>query len=119
MGRFALAIGLGSFLSFVVQPLVARRLLPWFGGAPAVWTTCLVFFQCALGFGYDSARRAAGWAPRWQSVHAGAAAFAILLLPALVGTSAPPADTLHPAREVLLMLLGTIGAPYVLLAAGT
>jgi hypothetical protein len=51
-GLFFFAVFLGAFLVFVVQPLVGRLLLPRFGGAPAVWTTCLVFFQCALFFGY-------------------------------------------------------------------
>jgi len=51
-GLFFFAVFLGAFLVFVIQPVVGRLLLPRFGGAPAVWTTCLVFFQCALFLGY-------------------------------------------------------------------
>jgi hypothetical protein len=47
-----LTIFLGAFLLFQVEPLLAKAILPWFGGAPAVWTTCMVFFQVALLAGY-------------------------------------------------------------------
>src|SRR6266436_4213281 len=46
------AIFLGAFLLFQVQPVIAKAILPWFGGAPAVWTTCMLFFQCLLLAGY-------------------------------------------------------------------
>src|ERR1041385_4182267 len=47
-GVFAATIFLGAFLLFQVQPLIAKFILPWYGGAPAVWTTCLLFFQAGL-----------------------------------------------------------------------
>src|SRR6266566_4819563 len=47
-----LTIFLGAFLLFQVEPVLAKAILPWFGGAPAVWTTCMVFFQVALLAGY-------------------------------------------------------------------
>src|SRR2546426_1804829 len=50
--HYAAAILVGSFLLFQVQPMIARFILPWFGGSPAVWTTCLLFFQVALLAGY-------------------------------------------------------------------
>ena len=49
---FALTLLAGAALSFLVQPLIARQLLPLAGGAPAVWTTCLIFFQFTLLAGY-------------------------------------------------------------------
>ena len=51
---YAGTIFLSSFLLFLVQPLIARRILPWFGGSAAVWTTCMLFFQALLlaGYGY-------------------------------------------------------------------
>ena len=52
MKAFALAIFAGAFLLFQVQPLIARFILPWFGGGPGVWTTCLLFFQVFLLAGY-------------------------------------------------------------------
>ena len=52
MPIFALAIFLSAFLLFQVQPLIARYILPCYGGSPTVWTTCLLFFQCGLLGGY-------------------------------------------------------------------
>ncbi|MGH8703767.1 MAG: hypothetical protein ACREVR_21660, partial [Burkholderiales bacterium] len=48
----AATIFLSAFLLFLVQPVIAKQILPWFGGAAAVWATCLVFFQSVLLFGY-------------------------------------------------------------------
>ena len=48
----ALTIFASAFLLFLVQPIIAKQILPWFGGSAAVWTTCLVFFQSALLAGY-------------------------------------------------------------------
>ena len=48
----AATIFLSSFLLFLVQPLIARLILPWFGGSAAVWTTCMLFFQVMLLAGY-------------------------------------------------------------------
>ena len=49
---YALTIFLSAFLLFLVQPIIAKQILPWFGGSAAVWTTCLVFFQSTLLAGY-------------------------------------------------------------------
>ena len=49
---YAATIFLSSFLLFLVQPLIARLILPWFGGTAAVWTTCMLFFQSLLLAGY-------------------------------------------------------------------
>ncbi|MFY8086265.1 MAG: hypothetical protein ACOVOG_03555 [Rubrivivax sp.] len=49
---FAATIGLSAFLLFLVQPVIAKQILPWFGGSAAVWTTCMVFFQVTLLAGY-------------------------------------------------------------------
>ena len=46
--RYGVPLVLGAFLLFQVQPIVARRILPWFGGTPSVWTTCMLFFQVLL-----------------------------------------------------------------------
>ncbi len=48
---FGAAIALSAFLLFEIQPLIARYLLPWFGGSVEVWTTCLLFFQVTLLLG--------------------------------------------------------------------
>jgi hypothetical protein len=49
---YSVTIFLSAFLLFLVQPVIAKMILPWFGGSAAVWTTCLVFFQSLLLFGY-------------------------------------------------------------------
>jgi hypothetical protein len=48
----AVTIFTSATLLFLIQPSIAKQLLPWFGGAAAVWATCLVFFQCLLLLGY-------------------------------------------------------------------
>src|SRR5215204_948125 len=52
MRAFALTIFAGAFLLFQVQPLIGKYILPWFGGSPGVWTTCMLFFQMLLLGGY-------------------------------------------------------------------
>src|SRR5690349_10061978 len=49
---YALTILVSAFLLFQVQPVIAKIILPWFGGSAAVWTTCLLFFQMVLLLGY-------------------------------------------------------------------
>src|SRR6516225_9427511 len=92
------AVFLGAFLLFQVQPIVAKAILPWYGGAPAVWTTCMLFFQCLLlaGYGYAHAT-ASRLKPRGQAfVHLLIITGALLTLPIMpkppglaVGTEAP------------------------------
>ena len=55
MPLFAATILLSAFLLFLVQPIIAKQILPWFGGSSAVWITCLVFFQVVLLAGYTYA----------------------------------------------------------------
>ena len=55
MIRFAATIFLSAFLLFQVQPMIGKFILPWFGGGPSVWTTCLLFFQVLLLAGYTYA----------------------------------------------------------------
>src|ERR1700682_497166 len=52
MALYAATIFVSAFLLFLVQPIMAKQILPWFGGSADVWTTCLVFFQFLLLFGY-------------------------------------------------------------------
>ena len=48
----AATIFVSAFLLFQVQPVISKKILPWFGGSPAVWTTCMLFFQVLLLGGY-------------------------------------------------------------------
>lgn len=118
-GWFAATILLGSFLLFQVQPMFGKLVLPWFGGSPAVWTTCLMFFQTVLLAGYAYAHGLSRLQPisRQLIVHLTLCALALLLLPITPGESWQPADGTHPIARILLLLARHVGLPYLLLAA--
>lgn len=115
---FALAAFLGAFLLFQIQPLVARRLLPWYGGSPAVWATSLLFFQTGLLVGYAYAHGVAGrLAGRAQVIVHLALLAVALLMPVLPGIAWAPSEGDAPTARILLTLAATVGLPYVALAA--
>ena len=115
---YALTIFVAAFLLFLVQPIIAKQLLPWFGGSAAVWTTCLVFFQCMLLAGYFYAdwttRRLT--AKRQAMVHLGLIAVALVLLPIIPDASWKPGGDEEPGLRILLLLAVTIGVPYFLIS---
>ena len=119
MPVYALAIFTGAFLLFLVQPLIGKYILPWFGGAPAVWTTCMLFFQILLLCGYAYAHLSARWLkPRAQAIlHLVLLAAALALLPITPSDSWKPADGSDPTWRILCLLLVSIGLPYFVLAA--
>src|SRR6266566_2577052 len=96
---YAVTIFLSAFLLFLVQPLIARMILPWFGGTAAVWTTCLMFFQTTLLTGYLYAH----WSvrslrPRGQALlHIALLAASLLALPILPNAMWRPSGTEQPA----------------------
>jgi SAM-dependent methyltransferase len=116
---FGTSIFVSAFLLFLVQPLIGKFILPWFGGTPAVWSTCLVFFQLALLAGYAYAHgSSARLAPRAQvAVHLAFLAVALALLPIAPSATWKPADPDHPAGRILLLLAVCLGAPYLVLSA--
>jgi hypothetical protein len=115
---FQLTIAIGAFLLFLVEPMAARFLLPWFGGSPSVWSTCLLFFQAALLAGYIYAHMTRRLGPGRQArLHLLLLAVAVVTLPIIPSPSWKPADPTHPAGRILLLLTATVGLPYVLLAA--
>ena len=116
---YALTIFSGAFLLFLVQPLIGKYILPWFGGAPAVWTTCMLFFQMLLLAGYAYAHCSARWLkPRTQAiVHLVLLAAALALLPITPSDSWKPADGADPTLRILALLLVSIGLPYFVIAA--
>jgi len=116
------AIFLGAFLLFSVQPLAARALLPWYGGAPMVWAVALFFFQTALLGGYLYAHLLATRLPRRRqaAVHAVLVVAALLFfLPPLPDAGWAPAGGEAPGPRILLTLLAGLGLPFVLGAATT
>jgi hypothetical protein len=112
-------IFLSAFLLFLVQPVIAKQILPWFGGAAAVWATCLVFFQSVLLVGYaysDWTTRLL--APRKQAwLHVALLAASLLVLPIIPGAHwKPGAESGEPSVIILGLLAATIGLPYFLLS---
>jgi hypothetical protein len=116
---FAVAAFASAFLIFLVQPLVGKRILPWFGGAPAVWMLCLAFYQTALFAGYAYAHLLIRYAPpRLQlPVHAIAIAGALLALPVLPPEDSKPVGAVEPSAAILALLAGHVALPFLALAA--
>ncbi len=115
----ALTIFTGAFLLFLVQPLIGKYILPWFGGSPGVWTTCLLFFQTLLLGGYAYAHATSTWlAPRRQAwVHLALLALALATLPIAPGAEWKPLNGDAPTSRILLLLGACLGLPYLALAA--
>ena len=115
---YACTIFTSAFLLFLVQPIIAKQILPWFGGSAAVWTTCLVFFQVALLAGYAySDLTTRKLKPRVQVLlHIALLAASLAVLPIVAHTSWKPAGDEDPGVRILGLLFATIGLPYFLLA---
>ena len=118
MTIYALTIFTSAFLLFLVQPIMAKQILPWFGGSAAVWTTCLVFFQFLLLFGYAYADWTTRYMkPRRQAIlHAVLLAASLISLPILADPSWKPGGDEEPGWRILGLLAATIGLPYFLLS---
>ncbi len=119
MPAFALTIFAGAFLLFQVQPLIGKYILPWFGGSPGVWTTCMLFFQVLLLGGYAYAHAVSQrLRPRTQAVvHVILLVAALAMLPIIPGDSWKPQPGGNPAWHILALLTATLGLPYLVLSA--
>jgi hypothetical protein len=115
---FAATILLSAFLLFQVQPLIAKLILPWFGGSAAVWTSCMLFFQVALLGGYGYAHWINGQPGRRQTViHLGLLALSFLSLPILPSAWWKPQGPEDPLLRILGLLAATVGLPYFMLSS--
>ena len=118
MPLYAITIFCSAFLLFLVQPIMAKQILPWFGGSANVWTTCLVFFQLVLLLGYAYSdlvvRRVPPRAQLW--LHLSLLALSCLMLPIVPGAHWKPLGGENPAPLILGLLALTVGLPYFLLA---
>ena len=116
---YALTIFSSSFLLFEVQPLIAKIILPRFGGAAAVWLVCLLFFQAVLLLGYLYAHLLTSHLRSvvQRRIHAAALLASLFTLPILPRFSANP--TVAPELRVLFVLASAVGLPYFLLASTT
>lgn len=117
---YACVVFLSAFLLFLVQPMVAKQLLPVLGGSAAVWTTCLVFFQTALLLGYVYADFVARrLRPRAQALtHVTLLAVALATLGLHIRAN-QWATTWHPILTIFALLTLIIGLPYLALSATT
>jgi SAM-dependent methyltransferase len=115
---YALTILVSAFLLFQVEPVIAKIILPWFGGSAAVWTTCLLFFQVVLLLGYLYAHALVRYLrPRMQSVvHVVLLAASLLALPIYPDAAWKPVSSSAPILGILGLLARTVGVPYFLLS---
>src|SRR4026208_274470 len=115
---YAATIFVSAFLLFLVQPVIAKQILPWFGGSAAVWTTCLVFFQFLLLFGYAYSDWTTRRLKATQQVGRQVALLLLSLasLPIIASAAWKPAGDEEPAWRILGLLTATIGLPYFLLS---
>ena len=115
---FASTILLSAFLLFLVQPIIAKQILPWFGGSSAVWITCLVFFQVLLLAGYTYAHVITRhFSLRRQTrLHIALLLASLLFLPIIPSAALKPTADADAALRILVLLAATIGLPYFLLS---
>ncbi len=115
---FALTTFLSAFLLFQIQPLLSKSILPWFGGSPAVWTVCMLFFQMVLFAGYVYAHVTTRYLPReiQASLHVLLLAAAVFLGPITPAASWKPQATDDPTSRILSLLTVCVGLPYFLLS---
>jgi hypothetical protein len=117
--RLAATVFLSAYLVFQVQPMIARFILPWFGGGPAVWTTCMLFFQTMLLAGYAYAHLiSARLTPRAQFIlHMAVLGLSMGLLPITPSDHWRPGGGDDPTLRILLLLVCTVGLPYLIVSS--
>lgn len=116
---YAVTIFLSAFLLFQVQPLIAKFILPWFGGSAAVWSAALLFFQLLLLAGYFYAHCLIRYLkPKQQlMVHLPLLAIALATLPIIPADRWKPAASADPTWQIIILLSATIGLPYMILSS--
>lgn len=114
-------IFLAALLLFEVEPLIAKIILPWFGGSAAVWIACLLFFQATLLAGYLYAHLVVTrLSPLWQArVHIALLVGSLIFLPIIPSASWMPTGGENPLPLIIGLLAGTIGLPFLLLSSAT
>lgn len=119
MFRFAVTIFLSAFLLFQVQPIIARYILPWYGGTSMVWTTCLLFFQVFLlvGYAYAHLLRSFFSAKYQVAIHVILLIVALFFLPITPDAALKPNGLTKPLPDICYLLITTIGVPYGLVSA--
>jgi len=116
---YPLTTFLSAFLLFQIQPMIARAILPWFGGSAALWTVAVLFFQLGLlaAYAYAHVVLQGISGGRQRLVHAGVLGASLLALPVAPSDALKPVGNANPVLGVLVVLLVSIGLPYFMLAA--
>ena len=115
---FASTVFLSAFLLFQVQPIVAKMILPWFGGSSSVWSVCMVFFQAALliGYAYVHWLHERFTARQQVMVHGALLLLSLVMLPMAADPSWKGMGLANPSWNVLVVLSILVGAPYLMLS---
>lgn len=115
---YTCVISLSSFLLFAFQPMIAKALLPRFGGSASVWATCLFFFQALLlgGYYYAHILTRVNSVVAACSIHLGLLAVSLLTVPIVLRGAGTVAGAPHPEWELLVILALSAGLPYLLLS---
>ena len=124
---FGAAICLGAFLLFQVQLILGKYILPWFGGMPSVWTTCMLVFQVLLLLGYLYAHVLTTWIPRkiQNVLHFALLGCSLALLvwlafrwktPITPGVGWKPSPSDPPTWRIIQLLAASIAFPFFLLS---
>jgi len=118
---FTVSMFVSATLLFLVEPMLAKMALPLLGGTPAVWNTCLVFFQAMLLAGYLYAYATTKWLNRRAQIllHISLALTPLAVLPLYIPAGWEPPSQSTPVFWILGMLSVTVGLPFFLLSAST
>ncbi len=116
---FLITLFLSSGLLFLIQPMFARMVLPLLGGTPAVWNTCMVFFQAALLVGYLYAHLSTRWlgVRKQAMLHCGVLFLPLLVMPLAVSQEWSPPAGGNPIGWLLLVLTVSIGLPFFVVSS--
>lgn len=111
---FAATLFVSATMLFLVQPMVGKMILPLLGGTPAVWNTCMVFFQAVLLAGYAYAHVTTRWLglKRQALLHAVLLLTMLMVLPIAVGRATRPPTNDQPVFWLLWQLLLCVGLPF-------
>ena len=119
LALLAATVFVSAFLLFQVQPIIGKYILPWFGSTPGVWATALLFFQLMLLGGYAYAHFIVSrlTCRRQAVLHAALLGLAVMALPITPADTWKPGTADAPALRILLILMASVGAPYLMLAS--
>lgn len=118
---YTITIFVNAALLFLIQPMIAKMILPFLGGSPAVWNMSLFFFQALLLAGYLYAHLGSSWlgTKRHAMVHVALVLFAVSFLPVFIPHQWFAVSGDQPARLVLSVLFAAVGFPFFVLSAGS